>query len=270
MTKAKKHMALSNENIIEIADLGNYLGGNWVHQHLNLNVKRGESIAIIGASGCGKTTLLRTILMLRRQQEGSVKVFGVDTGHISEKERLAIQQRWGVMFQSSALFSSFTVLENVMFPLQLFTHTSAALCREIAMLKIVLVGLPADAAYKYPSELSGGMKKRAALARAIAVDPELLFLDEPTAGLDPKSAEELDDLVLHLQENLGITFIMVTHDLDTLWKVPDRVVFIGEGRVLAAEPMPTLVGSTIPAIQDYFAGPRSQVRIPEKEGSNGK
>lgn len=253
-------MPESSDNIIEITGLKNYLGGRWVHDGLDLTVKQGEIIGIIGASGCGKTTLLRTILMLRQATAGEVRVFDIDVANCSEQESMAVRKRWGVMFQSGALFSALTLLENVMFPMKEFTQLSKKMEAEIGLLKIALAGLELEAAYKYPAELSGGMRKRAALARAIAMDPELLFLDEPTAGLDPKSAGELDDLVLELRENLGLTFVMVTHDLDTLWRVPDRVVFMGEGKVLAAEPMATLVQHSHPVIQAYFSGPRTGQR----------
>ncbi len=244
------------ENVIEVAHLRNYLGGQWVHDDLNLQVKRGEIVAIIGPSGCGKTTLLRSILMLDQFTEGSIKIFGFDVATATIKQIQGIQQRWGVMFQSGALFSSLRVVENVAFPLQEFSKLSSMMKNEIALLKIALAGLEPDAALKFPAELSGGMRKRAALARAISLDPELLFLDEPTAGLDPKSAGELDDLVLHLRDSLDLTLVMVTHDLDTLWRVPDKVVFLGEGKVLAADSMENVVKLTHPLIQSYFSGPR--------------
>lgn len=245
---------------IEIIGLGNRLGEKWVHRNLDLTVLKSEIIAIIGASGCGKTTLLRTILMLRQPTSGTIKLFGMDTGQCSQAQSMLIRQRWGVMFQSGALFGSLTVLENVMFPLAEFTSLSRHAQREIALLKIALVGLDEDAAIKYPAELSGGMRKRAAVARAIALDPELVFLDEPTAGLDPKSASELDELILQLRDNLGLTVVMATHDLDTLWQVPDRVVFLGEGKVLAAMGMKEMMKQQHPLIQSYFSNARSQLR----------
>ena len=173
---------------------------------------------------------------------------------------MGIRQRWGVMFQSGALFSSLTVFENIKFLLREYTQLSEKVINKIALFKIALVGLEMDAAYKYPFELSGGMKKRAALARAIALDPELVFLDEPTAGLDPTSAGELDDLILHLRKNLGLTFVLVTHDLDTLWRVPDRIVFLGEGKVLAATNMQQLIKKDHPLIKSYFDNPRAYSR----------
>lgn len=249
-----------SDNVIEIKNLGNYLGERWVHQGLNLTVHKGEIVAIIGPSGCGKTTLLRSILMLHQQTEGSIKLFGVDTIDSNESEKLAIRQRIGVMFQSGALFSSLTVLENILYPLAEFTRLCHTEIEKIALLKLAMVGLEMDAATKYPSELSGGMKKRAAAARSLALDPELLFLDEPTAGLDPKSAGELDSLILHLRNSLGITIVMVTHDLDTLWRVPDRVIYLGEGKVLAAVSMQEMEKQEHPLIRDYFSGPRAQTR----------
>lgn len=248
------------DNIIEVCHLKNLLGGRWVHEDINLTVKRGEIIAIIGGSGCGKTTLLRSILHLLKPTAGEVSVFGIDIVTASDQQLLSVQKRWGVMFQSGALFSSLTVLENVLYVLQEYAHLSQAAKVELAKIKIALSGLEPEAAYKYPSELSGGMKKRAALARAIALDPELIFLDEPTAGLDPKSAGDLDDLILQMRRDLGLTFVMVTHDLDTLWTVPDRVVFIGEGKVLAAEPMLQLTKEKHPLIQSYFSGQRAKTR----------
>ena len=262
-------MTAANENIINVAGLKNYLGGRWVHDGIDLTIERGEIIAIIGGSGCGKTTLLRSILMLHKFTDGTVEVFDTDVRRCSTRKAMAIRKRWGVMFQSGALFSSLRVLENVMFPLREFTDLHPATWQEIALLKIAMTGLELEAACKFPAELSGGMRKRAAMARAIAMDPELVFLDEPTAGLDPKSAGDLDDLVLHLRDSLGITFVMVTHDLDTLWKVPDRVVFMGEGKILAALPMAELVKHQHSLIQEYFAGPRAQWREQAQEDVSG-
>jgi phospholipid/cholesterol/gamma-HCH transport system ATP-binding protein len=246
--------------IIEIQNLRNYLGHQWVQNGLDLTVNKSEIIGIIGPSGVGKTTLLRSILMLQKPTAGSIKVFDIDVVHCDEATALAVQRRWGVMFQSGALFSALTVLENVMFPLHEYTHLSLKMQEEIALLKIAFAGLEISAASKYPAELSGGMQKRAALARAIALDPELVFLDEPTAGLDPKSADDMDNLVLHLRDSLGLTFVMVTHDLDTLWRVPDRIVFLGEGKVLAVMPMAELVKQPHPLIKSYFSGARSADR----------
>ena len=246
------------ESIIEVQHLKNYLGGHWIHQDVNMTINRGEIVAIVGGSGSGKTTIMRSILMLLKPISGSVKVFGTDIWHCTEEQALQVQRRWGVLFQHGALFSSLTVAENVMFLLNEFTNLSKSLKKDIALLKIVLVGLPASAAVKYPAELSGGMLKRAALARALAMDPELLFLDEPTSGLDPQSASAFDELVLHLRNSLGLTVLMVTHDLDSLWKITNKVAFLGEGKVLALEPMSQLVNNPHPLIQAYFSGPRGR------------
>lgn len=250
----------TREKIIEVTHLKNKLGGQWVHEDINLAVYRGEILAIIGGSGCGKTTLLRSILQLIEPTGGEITVFGLNLMRASRADLLLVQKRWGVMFQSGALFSSLNVLENVMFELNEYTTLSRDMKKMLAKIKIVQSGLSVETADKYPSELSGGMRKRAALARAIALDPELIFLDEPTAGLDPKSAGDLDDLLLELRKALGLTFVMVTHDLDTLWTVPDRVVFIGDGRVLAAKPMHELVEDPHPLIRLYFSNPRAMER----------
>lgn len=251
------------EPVIEIKDLKNFLGSNWVHDGLDLTVNRGEIIAVAGGSGCGKTTVVRSILMLHRPTSGSIHVFGTDVLRCSAKEAKAIRHRWGMLFQQSALFSSMTVLENVMFPLREFTHLELPFIAELAKLKISLVGLPIDAGSKYPAELSGGMLRRAAAARALALDPELLFLDEPTSGLDPKSAQDFDSLILKLRDSLGLTIVIISHDIDTLSRVADKVAFIGEGKVLALMPFDALIKQPHPLIKDYFSG-----RVVQKEGAN--
>lgn len=261
-----KKVQTEQSDIIDVKGLENRFGEQIVHKGLEFSVKTGEIIAIIGPSGCGKTTLLRTILMLQKPTAGEVKVFDRDIAQCNEVQALEIQRRWGVMFQSGALFSSLDVIENIMFPLHEYTLLKPAVQRDIALLKIVLAGLDIEVADKYPSELSGGMRKRVALARAIVMDPELLFLDEPTAGLDPKGAESMDDLILELRESLGLTFVMVTHDLDTLWRVPDRIIFLGEGKVLAALPMKELVKQPHPLIQKYFSGVRNEGHVALAEG----
>lgn len=242
--------------LIEIEHLGSYIGKQWVHKDLNLVVYKGEILAIVGGSGSGKTVLMRTILMLQPLTEGKVKVFGVDIATCGEEESLNINRRWGVLFQHNALFSSLTVLQNVQFPLRTFTDLPEGAQREIALLKIAMAGLPMAAAEKYPAELSGGMQKRAALARAIVMDPEILFLDEPTAGLDPESAGAFDELLLELHKGLGLTVVMVTHDMDSISKITDRVAFLAEERVIATLPAAELVHYPHPLIQAFFSGYR--------------
>lgn len=245
--------------IIEVKNLKTYLGGTWVHKDVNLTVERGEVLGIVGGSGSGKTTLLREMLCLTRPTSGSIRIFDHELTTASADTLLAIQRRWGVLFQQNALFSSLTLLENVSFPLKEHTGLDPNSIEDLALLKIVMAGLPADSAVKYPSELSGGMQKRAGLARAIVLDPELIFLDEPTAGLDPKTASEFDELILNLQSTMGLTIVMVTHDLDSLWRVANRVAFLGEGIVLAVDTMPNLVKNPNPMIKEFFTGPRGRI-----------
>lgn len=244
--------------IINIKGLENILGGQVVHEHLDLNIIKGEIMAIVGGSGSGKTTLLRSILMLLSPTSGSINIFGHNILQCDEQTSQYIRRSWGMLFQHGALFSALTVLENVQFPLRTFTSLPLKAQVEIAKLKIAMAGLPLSSASKYPSELSGGMQKRAALARAIVMDPELLFLDEPTSGLDPQSAGAFDELILNLKEGLGLTVIMVTHDLDSLAHISDRVAFLGEKKVLASLPLKELLEQKHPMIQAYFAGPRGE------------
>lgn len=244
--------------IVQVNGLTTSLNGQPILDNVDLVVFKDEILGIVGASGSGKTTLLRSILMLLTPTKGTIRVFDTNITHCSESTASKIQRRWGVMFQHAALFSSLTVLENVLFPLRTLTDFTPELQLEIAFLKIALVGLPLSAARKFPAELSGGMQKRAALARAIALDPELLLLDEPTTGLDPQSAEELDNLVLDLRKGLNLTIIMVSHDLDSLWKTTDRVAFIGEGQILATLPMKDLIKVDNKTIQEYFSGERAK------------
>ena len=240
------------ESIIEIKGLKNYLGGDWVHKDVNLTVKKGEILAIIGGSGSGKTTILRSLLMLQKPTGGIIKIFGQDISTLSDHDTDVLRRRWGMMFQHSALFSAMTVLENIMFPMTEFTSLDSDFAHELAMLKIQLVGLPKEASGKYPAELSGGMQRRAAAARAIAMDPELLFLDEPTTGLDPHSARQFDDLIVFLRDTLKLTIVMVSHDFESL-KMTDRVAFVGEGKILSIEPLPELMKNKHPMIKDYFS-----------------
>lgn len=250
------------ESIIDIQGLSTRFGSQVIHENLSLQVKKGEILAIVGGSGSGKTTLLREMVMLQPVFAGSIRIFGEETVGMSLKEQKKLQQRWGVMFQSGALFSGLTVLQNVCFPLREFTHLSEADIDALGLLKIKLANLPAHSAHLFPSELSGGMIKRAAVARSIAMDPELLFVDEPTAGLDPESASDFDELVLQLRASLGLTVVIITHDLDTLWRVPDRVAFLGQKRVLAIQPIKELIKNPEPLIQAYFSTPRARAAVP--------
>ncbi len=244
--------------VIEIRGLNTRFGDAVVHEDVSLAVRRGEIFALVGASGCGKSTLLRETIVLQQPVSGSIRVFGREVVGLSDEDALPLRRRWGVMFERGALFSSLTVTENVGMVLHEHTRLSQNLIDEIAALKIALTGLPADAGAKYPSELSGGMRKRAALARAIALDPELLLLDEPTAGLDPLSASGIDELVRQMKDALGLTIMMVTHDLDLLWRAADRVAVLGDGRILGTGTMTELSGSAHPLIREYFHGPRGR------------
>jgi len=246
-------------SIIEVSKLKIRFGETWVHKGLDLKVEQGEILGIVGDSGSGKTTLLRAMLMLLRPESGSVRVFNQELTTASEKQLESVQRRWGVLFQQNALFSSLSVLENAAFPLKELVALSQDLVNELALLKISLVGLPIEAANKYPAELSGGMQKRAGLARAIVLDPELLFLDEPTTGLDPDSAAGLDELIVNLQSLMGLTVVMVTHDLDTLWRVTNRVAFLADGKVLCVDSMKNLVKNPDQRIQKFFNGPRGRI-----------
>jgi len=249
---------MTDQPIIEIKGLSTYLGDHWVNKDLDLSVRRGEILGVVGGSGAGKTTILREMLWLQKPNLGSIRIFGEEITTATPAALLALQKRWGVLFQQNALFSSLNVLENVAFPLHEHTPLDKESIREIALLKILLAGLPADAAVKYPSELSGGMQKRAALARAIVLDPELIFLDEPTAGLDPNSAEGIDDLILNFQAAMGLTIVIITHDMDTLWYATNRVAFLAEGKVICVDAMSNLVKNPDPRIQKFFSGPRGR------------
>lgn len=242
-----------SEAVIEIKGLKNFLGGKWVHSDVNLTVNKGEILAIIGGSGSGKTTILRSILMLLKPTAGSISVFGKNISTLNSDGAVALRQRWGMLFQHSALFSAMTVLENIMFPMQELANLDQAFMQKLALLKIALVGLPIDTANKYPSELSGGMQRRAAAARAIAMDPELLFLDEPTSGLDPLSAKQFDHLIVFLRDTLGLTIVIISHDIESLKRTTDRVAFIGDGEVLSVQPINDLMKNKHPLIAEYFS-----------------
>lgn len=256
------------ETILEIEGLVTRFGEQTVHDNLDLRIEQCEIVAIVGGSGAGKTTLLREMIMLQRPAAGAIRLFGQNILDASEAHEAALRRRFGVLFQQGALFSALTVKENVMVPLREHSAIGPRLMSELADLKIALAGLPPAAANKYPRELSGGMIKRAALARALALDPDLLFLDEPSAGLDPISAGALDDLILQLRDALGLTVVMVTHDMDSLWRVTDRVAFLGEKRVLAFAPMEQLVAEPHAQIHDYFQGPRARAAAQFQQAEN--
>jgi phospholipid/cholesterol/gamma-HCH transport system ATP-binding protein len=246
------------EAVVEVRDLETRLGPHLIHQGLNLEVRRGEILALVGGSGSGKTTLLREILMLQQPSAGEIRLFGEPLQGLSAERARHLWTRAGVMFQHGALFTSLTVLENVALPLREHTKLSPAVIAALARLKIELAGLPASAAGKYPSELSGGMIKRAAVARALALDPELLCVDEPTSGLDPAGAAAFDELILRLRSLLNLTIVMVTHDVDSLWRATDRVAFLADGRMVETAPVAELARSAHPELQRYFGGPRMQ------------
>jgi len=244
--------------VIEVSHVSTRFGRTVVHEDVSLMVVRGEVFAIAGGNGSGKSTLLREIIGLVTPASGVIRLFGRDSRELEESDGRPLQRRFGMMFQGGALFSSMTLADNVAVPLREHTHLSAGVIRDLVALKIALVGLPQDSAAKYPSELSGGMRRRAALARAIVMDPELLFLDEPTAGLDPMIADGFDELLLQLKRLLGFTVVMVTHDLDTLWRLADRVALLGNGRVVGVGTMEELAHSDDPAVREYFHGPRGR------------
>jgi phospholipid/cholesterol/gamma-HCH transport system ATP-binding protein len=244
--------------VIEVSHVTTRFGNSVVHDDVSLSVRRGEVFAIAGGNGCGKSTLLREIIGLLTPSAGSIRLFGVDSRKLREADGKPVHRRFGVMFQHGALFSSLTLAENVAVPLREHTDLGPRLISDIVAVKIGMVGLPSDSARKYPSELSGGMRRRAALARAIVMDPELLFLDEPTAGLDPVIAAAFDDLVLHLKQVLGLSVVMITHDLDSLWRVASRVAVLGHGKVLGVGTMTELSRSDDPVVQEYLHGPRGR------------
>lgn len=229
-----------------------------VLENLDLDVRRGEILGFVGPSGAGKSVLLRTIVGLVPHVSGTIEVLGRDLDKAAEEERRQVEERWGILFQSGALFSSLTVAQNIEVPLHEHTSLTRKTIDELSALKIGLVGLSLDAADKYPSQLSGGMKKRAGLARALALDPEILFLDEPTAGLDPIGAAAFDQLILSLQWNLHLTVFMVTHDLDSLYTICDRIAVLGQKRVIAIGTTEELLRHDDPWIREYFHGPRGR------------
>jgi phospholipid/cholesterol/gamma-HCH transport system ATP-binding protein len=247
-----------NEAVIRVRDLVVGFDDVTVLDRLSLDVLRGEILGFVGGSGAGKSVLMRTIIGLVPKRSGTIEVFGLDLGQAKESERRATERRWGVLFQHGALFSSLTVRQNVQFPMREYLKLSNRLLDEIAMAKLEMVGLAPDVGDKFPSELSGGMTKRVALARALALDPEIVFLDEPTSGLDPIGAGAFDELIRTLQRTLGLTVFMVTHDLDSLHTVCDRIAVLADGGVVVNGPIATMLASEHPWVKEYFRGKRAR------------
>ena len=263
-SKAEKEASLragkKEDIVIKVRGLVNGFGGKIIHDHLDLDVRRGEVLGVVGGSGSGKSVLLRSIIGLNHPQEGSIKVFGQETVGIAPEDMRGLQLHWGVLFQEGALFSSMTVAQNIQVPMRRWTQMPQRLMDELAAMKLSLVGLPEDTARKYPSELSGGMKKRAGLARALSLDPQLLFLDEPTAGLDPISAAQFDQLIRDLQQSLGLTVFLVTHDIDTLRAATDRIAVLVRKKITVGT-IKELLQDDDPWIHEYFSGPRGHAAL---------
>jgi phospholipid/cholesterol/gamma-HCH transport system ATP-binding protein len=249
----------SNTAVISVRDLSVGFGETAVLDHASLDVFEGEILGFVGGSGAGKSVLMRTIIGLLPKRNGSIEVLGTDLAAVNDDERRAIERRWGVLFQQGALFSSLTALQNVQFPIREYLNLSPRLIEEIALAKLEMVGLNANVRGKYPSELSGGMVKRVALARALALDPNIVFLDEPTSGLDPIGAAEFDELIRTLQRTLGLSVFMVTHDLDSLHTVCDRIAVLSEGRIIATGTIETMLASEHPWLKSYFRGKRGRL-----------
>jgi phospholipid/cholesterol/gamma-HCH transport system ATP-binding protein len=254
----------SPEVVISVSHVATRFGSHVVHSDINFEVRRAEIFALIGGSGSGKSTLLRELILLHEPDAGDIKVLGVDLKSVQSEQSevgLALRQRWGVMFQHGGLFGALTVQENVGLPLREHTTLSDELINEVAAAKLSMTGLAPEVGAQYPSELSGGMLKRASMARALALDPELLFLDEPTAGLDPVSAAGVDELVLKLRDLFGLTVVMITHDLDLLWAVADRVAVLADGKVQGTGSMQELSAMKEPAVRQFFDGPRGRAAL---------
>ena len=254
-----------SQPVIRVEDVVTQFGPNVVHQGVSLTINRGEIYGLLGGSGSGKSTLLKEMIMLLKPQAGSVKVLGYDVLNISLADAFELRKRWGILFQSGALFSSLTVAENIAVMLKEYSHLPRAVIDDLVRVKINMVGLPEHAGSLYPAELSGGMIKRAGLARALVMDPQLLFLDEPTSGLDPISAEAFDRLILELRDILGLTVIMVTHDLDSIWNIVDRFAVLGDKKVIAEGSLEQVIHTDHPVIKEFFWGERGRLR-----STNGK
>ncbi|RZI98381.1 MAG: ABC transporter ATP-binding protein [Brevundimonas sp.] len=253
-----KAPAQAPENLIEVRDLLSQFGDRTIHENLDLDLVRGEVMGVVGGSGTGKTVLLNSILGLKEPEGGTIKIFGYDRGAMTNDQEAEVERRTGILFQQGALFSSLTVLDNVASPLVEHTGLSRSVIRELAEMKIAMVGLKPESHHLKPAELSGGMRKRVGLARALALDPELLFLDEPTAGLDPIGAAAFDDLIRQLSDDLGLTVFMITHDLDSLYAITDTVAVLADKHVVAKAPVRELEHSDHPWIREYFLGPRGR------------
>lgn len=252
---------MPQQPVIKVRDLVVGFGDQIVLDHLTLDVTGGEILGVVGASGSGKSVLMRTIIGLLPKRHGSIDVLGVDLQQANEAERRALERRWGVLFQQGALFSSLTVRENVQFPMRENLDLSPRLMNEMALAKLEMVGLSRDDANKFPAELSGGMTKRVALARALALDPEIVFLDEPTSGLDPISAGDFDELIRTLQQTLGLTVFMVTHDLESLYTACDRIAVLADGKVVVEGPLETMLECEHPWVKTYFQGKRGGMLV---------
>jgi phospholipid/cholesterol/gamma-HCH transport system ATP-binding protein len=257
--------------VIEVKGLRNSFGEAIIHDGLDLEVRRGEILGVVGGSGTGKSVMMRSIIGLQRPDDGEVRVFGEPMLDRDDAQLQGIRKRWGILFQGAALFSTLTVAENVQVPLrEFYPRLSEKLLDEIAAYKIVMVGLAPDAGPKFPAELSGGMKKRAGIARALALDPDLLFLDEPTAGLDPIGAAAFDQLIVDLRERLGLTVFLITHDLDTLYTICDRVAVLADRKVVAVGTIPELLALDHEWIQEYFRGPRGRAAEEASEDAEAR
>lgn len=247
--------------LISVKNVVTQFGENRVHDDVNLHVEQGEIYGLLGGSGSGKSTLLKEMILLLEPDEGEISILGVNLGSSSAKQRAWLRQQWGVLFQNGALFSSLTVAENIAIGLKEYTDMPVSLINDIVKMKIDLVGLPVHVAKLYPAELSGGMVKRASLARAIAREPKLLFLDEPTSGLDPVGAEAFDQLIMELRAMLDLTVVMVTHDLDSIWTTVDRLAVLGNKKVIVEGNLETVAASEYPEITAFFKGKRGQARL---------
>ncbi len=249
-----------SNTVISVSNVVTRFGNTVVHDGVNLSVRQGEIYGLLGGSGSGKSTLLKEMIMLLSPQSGEIQVLGKNLLTISRHDTALLRLQWGVLFQSGALYSSLTVAENIRIQLIEYTKLPLKLVNDIVRMKIKMVGLPETSADLYPAELSGGMIKRAALARALVMDPKLLFLDEPTSGLDPVGAEAFDNLILELREILGLTVVMVTHDLDSIWTIVDRLAVLGEKKVIAEGSLDQVIASAHPKVKEFFGGKRGQIR----------